>query len=140
MAEIKDLEPKRRKSNPVLGNTQRKVLDPPINDEDDLGKDYLEHPIQEQDQAVQEKVNVGGRKGPFKSMAEIKGLEPKPVLVVSSDEEEVENDGDVMYLGTRENRAGKGGMKMAITVGEVLQQRRSPLPYAWKCYLGKPDT
>ena len=79
-------------------------------------------------------------------MAEIKDLEPKrmkpePVLIVSSDEEDVNVDGgDVTYLGTRAKRVSEGGMKMAITVGEVLHQRRNPLPYAWKCYLGKPDT
>ena len=76
-------------------------------------------------------------------MAEIKDLEPKrmkpnPVVVVPSDEEEVDaEDGDIMYLGTREKRVSGGGMKMAITVGEVLQQRRNPLPYAWQCYLAK---
>ena len=76
----------------------------------------------------------------FKDL-EPKRMKPKPVLVVSSDEEEVDADGgDVIYLGTREKRVREGGMKVAITVGEVLHQRRDPLPYAWKCYLGRPDT
>lgn len=61
-------------------------------------------------------------------MSEIKDLEPKQmqpkpdVLVVSSDEEEVDG-GDVMYLGTREKRVREGGMKMAMTVGEVYFRR-----------------
>ena len=75
------------------------------------------------------------------SMAEMKDLEPNP-KIKSRDEEEVndDDDGDVLYLGTREARRREGGMKMAITVGEVLNQRTNPLPYAWKCYLAKPDT
>ena len=78
------------------------------------------------------------------SMAEMKDLEPKQMRskIKSRDEEEVndDDDGDVLYLGTREARRREGGMKMAITVGEVLNQRTNPLPYAWKCYLAKPDT
>ena len=77
-------------------------------------------------------------------MAEMKDLEPKQMRskIKSRDEEEVndDDDGDVLYLGTREARRREGGMKMAITVGEVLNQRTNPLPYAWKCYLAKPDT
>ena len=61
---------------------------------------------------------------------------------VSSDDEEDNNkdnddNGDIMYLGTREKRSSQGGVKMTMTAGEVLQQRKDPLPYAWKCYLNK---
>ena len=61
---------------------------------------------------------------------------------VSSDDEEDNNkdnddNGDIMYLGTREKRSSQGGVKMTMTAGEVLQQRKDPLPYAWKCYLDK---
>ena len=77
------------------------------------------------------------------SVTEIKDLDPKqmkpkPALVVSRDVEDVDADGgEVMFLGTRERRSEGGGMVMKITVGEVLRQRRDPLPYAWKCHLGK---
>ena len=50
------------------GRPPRRVLDLPVNEEkegeDDLDEEEEEHPIQEGDQGVPEKVN-GARKGPF---------------------------------------------------------------------------
>ena len=64
---------------------------------------------------------------------------PSPVVILSSDEEEVVDDvGEVTYVGRA--RQSQGGMRMVMTVDEVLKQRRGDgLSYAWKCKLGKLD-
>ena len=63
---------------------------------------------------------------------------PSQVVILSSDEEEVEDVGEIMYVGRA--RQSQGGMRMVMTVDEVLKQRRGDgLSYAWKCKLGKLD-
>ena len=61
------------------------------------------------------------------------------MVILSSDEEEVVDDvGEVTYVGRA--RQSQGGMRMVMTVDEVLKQRRGDgLSYAWKCKLGKLD-
>ena len=56
------------------------------------------------------------------------------VVTLSSDEEE---ENEVTYVGRA--RRSHGGMKMVMTVGEVLKQRKDGLSYSWKCKLGKLD-
>ena len=63
-----------------------------------------------------------------------------PVVILSSDDEEevVDDVGEVTYVGRA--RQSQGGMRMVMTVDEVLKQRRGDgLSYAWKCKLGKLD-
>ena len=61
-----------------------------------------------------------------------------PVVILSSDEEKVDDVGEIMYVGRA--RQSQGGMRMVMTVDEVLKQRRGDgLSYAWKCKLGKLD-
>ena len=63
---------------------------------------------------------------------------PSQVVILSSDEEEVDDVGEVTYVGRA--RQSQGGMRMVMTVDEVLKQRRGDgLSYAWKCKLGKLD-
>ena len=83
-----------------------------------------------------------GEGDPSEEEEEHPGVMRHIVHEVSSDDEEDNNkdnddNGDIMYLGTREKRSSQGGVKMTMTAGEVLQQRKDPLPYAWKCYLDK---
>ena len=79
-----------------------------------------------------------GEGDPSEEEEEHPGVMGHIVHEVSSDGEDYNDDnGDIMYLGTREKRSSQGGVKMTMTAGEVLQQRKDPLPYAWKCYLGK---
>ena len=64
---------------------------------------------------------------------------PSQVVVLSSDEEdEVDDVGEITYVGRA--RQNQGGMRMVMTVDEVLKQRRGDgLSYAWKCKLGRLD-
>ena len=63
---------------------------------------------------------------------------PSQVVILSSDEEEVDDVGEITYVGRA--RQNQGGMRMLMTVDEVLKQRRGDgLSYAWKCKLGKLD-
>ena len=64
---------------------------------------------------------------------------PSQVVILSSDEEDEVNDvGEITYVGRA--RQNQGGMRMVMTVDEVLKQRRGDgLSYAWKCKLGKLD-
>ena len=64
---------------------------------------------------------------------------PSTVVILSSDdEEEVDDVGEITYVGRA--RQNQGGMRMVMTVDEVLKQRRGDgLSYAWKCKLGKLD-
>ena len=63
---------------------------------------------------------------------------PSQVVILSSDEEEVDDVGEITYVGRA--RQNQGGMRMVMTVDEVLKQRRGDgLSYAWKCKLGKLD-
>ena len=63
---------------------------------------------------------------------------PSQVVILSSDEEEVDDVGEITYVGRA--RQSQGGMRMVMTVDEVLKQRRGDgLSYAWKCKLGKLD-
>ena len=79
-----------------------------------------------------------GEGDPSEEEEEHPGVMGHIVHEVSSDgEEDNDDNGDIMYLGTREKRSSQGGVKMTMTAGEVLQQRKDPLPYAWKCYLDK---
>ena len=57
------------------------------------------------------------------------------VVTLSSDEEE---ENEVTYVGRA--RRSHGGMKMVMTVDEVLKQRKDGLSYSWKCKLGKLDS
>ena len=104
---------------------------------------------EEMEDGEMEKEGVGkegqgdpGEGDPSEEEEEHPGVMGHIVHEVSSDGEEDNNkdnddNGDIMYLGTREKRSSQGGVKMTMTAGEVLQQRKDPLPYAWKCYLGK---
>ena len=56
------------------------------------------------------------------------------VVTLSSDEEE---EKEITYVGRA--RQSHGGMKMVMTVDEVLKQRKDGLSYSWKCKLGKLD-
>ena len=56
------------------------------------------------------------------------------VVTLSSDEEE---ENEITYVGRA--RRSHGGMKMVMTVDEVLKQRKDGLSYSWKCKLGKLD-
>ena len=63
---------------------------------------------------------------------------PSQVVILSSDEEEVDDVGEITYVGRA--RQNQGGMRMVMTVDEVLKQRRGDgLSYAWKCKLGRLD-
>ena len=63
---------------------------------------------------------------------------PSQVVILSSDEEEVDDVGEITYVGRA--RQSQGGMRMVMTVDEVLKQRRGDgLSYAWKCKLGRLD-
>ena len=58
------------------------------------------------------------------------------VILSSNEEEEVDDVGEITYVGRA--RQNQGGMRMVMTVDEVLKQRRGDgLSYAWKCKLGK---
>ena len=81
-----------------------------------------------------------GEGDPSEEEEEHPGVMGHIVHEVSSDDgdnDDNDDNGDIMYLGTREKRLSQGGVKMTMTAGEVLQQRKDPLPYAWKCYLDK---
>ena len=60
--------------------------------------------------------------------------EGSPVVTISSDEEEEIDVGEITYVG-QVGRAGRarqsqGGMKMVMTVDEVLKQRKNGLSYS----------
>ena len=59
------------------------------------------------------------------------------MVTISSDEEEEIDVGEITYVGRA--RQSQGGMKMVMTVDEVLKQRKDGLSYCWKCKLGKQD-
>ena len=57
---------------------------------------------------------------------------------LTAEEDEMDDVGEITYVGRA--RQSQGGMRMVMTVDEVLKQRRGDgLSYAWKCKLGKLD-